>query len=501
MENLMGFTSTAEVLRYLRQNSAAIGPEIILTIWAVGVLIVDLVNPLNKRFWLGLFSLLGIGFAGFNLYRLHGIEGTAFSQMVVLDPFAWFFKVIFLVAAALVVLISLKYLDIEEAQHGEYYALILFATIGMMFLASGIDLIMIFVGLELMAICEYVLTGYLKFRPRSAEAAMKFFLLGAFSTGILLYGMSLLYGLSGTTSLQGISDALSGVSSNQPALLLATILLVAGLGFKVAAVPFHMWAPDTFEGAPTTITAFISVGPKVAGIAVLLRIFVQSMETVRSDYTVLVALIAILTMVWGNVAAVTQNNVKRLLAYSSISHIGYVLVGVVAGPESNGVFAASYYLFAYAFMNLGTFAIVVLMRRQEIQGEEVNDFNGLFFKSPGVALLMLIFLAALAGIPPTAGFVAKFFIFSAVIDAYFRTTDSLMAVLAVIAGLTTIIALFYYWRIVKAMFLTEATDQVQTRLTPAMTAALVVTLVFTILVGIYPGPFVELARAAAAPLQ
>src|SRR5205085_2315681 len=283
----------------------------------------------------------------------------------------------------------------------------------------------------------YILTGFLKPSRRSNEAAVKYFLLGAFSLGILLYGMSLLYGLSGTTNLRTIATALVG-QERDPRLVLAVILIVAGMGFKIAAVPFHMWAPDVYEGAPTPVTAFLSVGSKAASFAMLLRIFLEGLPSMNADWRLLFEALAIVTMTVGNIAAVTQTNVKRMLAYSSIAHAGYILIGVVAGT-ARGVTAMLIYLLIYSFMQLGAFAVVVLLRRRDVIGDELKDFSGLSFRNPFAAFAMLLFMLSLGGIPPTAGFMGKFWLFSAAIDAGYYG-------LAVIGVLNSAISLYYYVR-------------------------------------------------------
>src|SRR5438067_4731106 len=291
----------------------------------------------------------------------------------------------------LTVLMSDRYLQVEGASPGEYYFLILCSTLGMMVMASGIDLISIFIGLETMAVSFYILVGFIKPNPRSNEAGVKYFLLGAFSLGILLYGMSLMYGLSGTTSLRAMATAFVG-HERDPRLVLAVILVVAGVGFKIAAVPFHMWAPDVYEGAPTPITAFLSVGSKAASFAMLLRIFLEGLPSMSADWTLLFQALAVVTMTVGNLAALTQSNLKRMLAYSSIAHAGYLLIGVVAAGAgySRGVTAALVYLFIYAFMQLGAFAVIVLMRRHDVVDDELNDLTGLYQRRQVAAFQRLL---------------------------------------------------------------------------------------------------------------
>src|SRR5581483_7963549 len=313
--------------------------------------------------------------------------------MYVFDGFSVVLKAIFLATAALSIAIAVKYLDVEEEQHGEYYSLILFSTVGMMFIASGSDLLTLYIGMELMALSVYVLVGYLKRDRRSNEAAMKYFLMGAFSSGILLYGISLFYGVVGSTNLTDISNKLAQTDPGKPTdivALLATVLMAAGLCFKVAAVPFHMWAPDAYEGAPTSVTAFMSVGVKAGSYALFARIFLYGLNPLYDKWLILLGIIAAVTMTWGNFGAVTQTNVKRLMAYSSIAHAGYILLGLLANNEW-GYWGIVVYLMAYTFMNLGAFGVLIAMRRKGILGDQLDDLNGLMYTEPWLAVLMLVF--------------------------------------------------------------------------------------------------------------
>ncbi len=495
----MDFLAGQDVLSYLRENSVIIRPQLILILWGLAILCVVPLLRTNRTTWPLVYSLLGLLMASISVWS-GDAAGPAFNGMISFDYFARYFHLIFIATASLSVLISYRYLEIEDEHHGEYYALILFATAGMMFLAGALELITILVGLELMSISTYILVGFLRGSRRSNEASMKYFLLGAFSTGIILYGMSLLYGMTGSTHLVEIGNYLAGQELS-PLVALGAFLIIIGLCFKVAAAPFHMWAPDAYEGAPTAVTAFMSVGVKAAAFAVFFRICFVALEgDVRDAYVVILALISMLTMTWGNVAAVTQKNVKRLLAYSSISHAGYILMALVAGTEY-GVRAALVYLFVYTFMNLGVWAVLILLRREDIQGEDIESFRGLLAKRPAVAVLMLLFLLSLAGIPPMGGFIAKYFVFGAVIQAAFASTGSqatLLVVLVVVGALNAVVSLFYYLRIVVLMFFEQ--DPVPARL--AFSAGLVITLVvtglLTVLTGIYPQPLIDLAGAAAA---
>ena len=497
---------------FLVQNSRAIAPQLHLILWGLGILCVEYVMP-RERIRIGrstvqgkamgaVFALLALVMASAHLYSLRGeVIGPAFYGMVALDSFARYFNLLFLISAFLVVLISYRYLEVEEEQHAEYYALLLFGTAGMMFVAGALDLITIFVGLELMSASTYILAGFLRRRKRSNEASLKYFLLGAFSTGVILYGMSLLYGISGSTNLQVIAQRIAGLQDNT-LLVLALFTIMAGLCFKIAAVPFHMWAPDAYEGAPTAITAFMSVAVKAAGFAIFFRIFFLAFSELREVYLPALVVITMLTMTWGNVAAVTQKNVKRLLAYSSVSHAGFVLMGLVAGTEF-GITASAIYLLAYTFMNLGIWAVVILLRRQDISGEKIEDFDGLLFKHPGLAVLMLVFLLSLAGIPPLGGFIAKYFVFAAVIEVALQAGEPhapMMVWLAVVGAFNAVVSLYYYLRIVLAMFFRTEYAPAPLSMSVGVLVTLVVTGFFTLAIGLYPEPFINLARSVSLPL-
>ncbi len=490
----------------------AITPEILLTIFGLGILVIDfLIKEKRDKYLNAITALVGLAFAAIKLGMLWRLlpeqrSYPGFNGSFTLDTFAIYFKIIIVIATAIVVLISAKYLEIEEAHFGEYYALLLFSAVGMMFMASGTDLIVLFIAIELMALCEYVLTGFLRGNRRSNEAAVKFFLLGAFSSGLLLYGMSLLYGIGGSTLLRVIAERLAERPSPDPLSWMAMITLLAGLFFKIAAVPFHQWTPDAYEGAPTSITAFLSVAPKAASFALFLRILLAGIWPLRVQWQVLTIGVAVATMTLGNLAAITQTNIKRFFGYSTISHVGYLLLGIVAAagsPDStmtsaattgqrDGLVAVAIYLLIYAFMNLGAFAVIIVMRRQDLIGEEIDDLSGLMSRAPGMAILMLIFLLSLAGIPPTAGFIGKYFIFLSLIE----TRHYFLAVLAVAYA---VVALYYYFRIVVAMFMKKPPDTVPLATGPGVRLALGVTFGLTLIIGIYPQPFIVLAREAVRP--
>src|SRR5919197_826940 len=466
-------------------------PELVLTAGALVVLIADVALPKDRRAALAWVTLAAIAATLASLVPFASTRVEIAQGLIAVDRFALFFKIVFLVAAAITVLMSVRYLEVEGASPGEYYFLILCAALGMMIMAGGIDLVTIFIGLETMAVSFYILAGFIKPSQRSNEAAVKYFLLGAFSLGILLYGMSLMYGLSGTTNLRVMATRFAGQEQN-PLLVLAVILVVAGVGFKIAAVPFHMWAPDVYEGAPTPITAFLSVGSTAASFAMLLRIFVEGLPSMSADWRLLFYVLSIVTMTVGNVAAVTQSNLKRMLAYSSIAHAGYVLIGVVAGT-SRGITATLIYLLVYAFMQLGAFAVVVLRRRDYVVGDELKDFSGLHFRNPFAAFAMLLFMLSLGGIPPTAGFMGKFWLFSAAIDAHYYW-------LAVIGVLNSAVSLYYYIRIVVFMYLKRETIGSEPSASAALNVALAVAVAATLVLGVYPRLLFEVADASARTL-
>jgi len=466
-------------------------PEVILTLGALLLLIADLLTPRERQGWLAGLAVGVLGATALALLPLGSVNATVARGLLAIDGFAYFFKFVFLVTAAITILMSVRYLQVEGARAGEYYFLILCATLGMMFMASGIDLITIFIGLETMAVSFYILTGYLKPNRRSNEAAVKYFLLGAFSLGILLYGMSILYGLTGTTQLRPIMAALAGQEVS-PALLLAVMLVIAGIGFKIAAVPFHMWAPDVYEGAPTPITAFLSVGSKAASFAMLIRIFMEGLGGLQQTWGPVFWVLAVLTMTIGNLAALTQSNLKRMLAYSSIAHAGYMLIGVIAGTP-RGLTAMLVYLMVYMFMQMGAFTVVVAMRRRDTIGDELKDLTGLYMRSPLAAIAMLLFMLSLGGIPPTAGFMGKLWLFSAAIESGYVW-------LAVIGVLNSAVSLYYYVRVVVVMWIKSDTAPVPVTLGPAMTTVLAVAIVGTLVLGTYPAPLFEFADASARTL-
>jgi NADH-quinone oxidoreductase subunit N len=505
---------------YKLSDLQLIAPEIILTVCACVVLVMEVVLPYKKSKWTAYFALVGIGLAVVSLFALFfGMGGTlnlkeltsfpaqdGFYGMVRIDGFAIVFKLIFLLAAALSIAIATRFLDIEGEQHGEYYALILFATVGMMFLGCGYDLISLYISLELMALTFYVLVAFTKRQKRSNEAAMKYFLLGAFSSGILLYGMSLLYGVAGSTNLGDISHAVSSALTStdptgtvmglplRPLLLLGMIGLAAGLFFKISAVPFHMWAPDAYEGAPTSVTAFLSTGSKAASFALFARIFMEALPAMHADWAPLLGLVAAITILVGNWGAVTQENSKRLLAYSSISNAGYLLLGLIA-MNQYGYTGLVIYLLVYTLMNMGAFGIIISLRRRGIIGDNVDDLTGLAQKAPGMAIMMTVFMLSLGGLPVTGGFIGKYFLFGGLLQRGQTEGKTWYYWLAVWAILNTVVSFYYYVRFIRAMYLSDrVADDRPLSLSPALKTALVVSLVGIIFIGIYPQPFIDLAQ-------
>ena len=479
----------------------AIKPEILLTLFGLAVLLFDYLLDKRDKYLNAVLTLIGLGFAllqlGIFWFRHFSRGGTAylgFDGSFAFDSFAVVAQTLIVVATAIVVLISVKYLDIEEVNQGEYYALLLFAAVGMMFMVAGKDLIVLFVALEVMALCEYVLAGFLRGNRRSNEAAVKFFLLGAFSSGLLLYGMSLLYGIGGSTKLAVIAERLRDRPASDPISWIALITLLAGMYFKIAAVPFHQWTPDTYEGAPTSITAFISVAPKVASFGFIIRILFMGLWPLRLEWQALTIGVAIATMTLGNLAAITQDNIKRFFGYSAIAHVGYLLLGLVAAADGDvtGLRAIVIYLIVYAFMNLGAFAVIIMMRRKDVIGDEISDLSGLMSRAPGLALLMLVFLLSLAGIPPTAGFIGKYFIFLSLVE----TGHYYLAVLGVVYS---VVALYYYFRIVVVMFMKKSLDEIPYATSLGLSVALGATAAVTLLIGIYPQPIIDIAREAIRP--
>ena len=487
-------------LSFTETDFFVLKPVILLCLFGLGILLTDFLIRDRAMRWLNaVTALIAELFVGFAILQHHGdltannlLERAALGGSIVIDPFSVFFNGLFVVSTVLAIIISVRYLENEGEHRGEYYALLLFAQAGMAILAQGMELVTLFIGLELMALSFYVMVGFLRDEKRSNEAAIKYLILGAFSSGLLAYGFSILYGMSGSTLLRNIAAAVAERPADDPMLILALITTSVGLLFKISAVPFHMWAPDVYEGAPTPVTAHVSVASKAASFALLLRIFLVPFLDAHELWVPLLGAVGLLTMTLGNVAAVTQTNLKRLFAYSSIAHAGYILLGLVALNET-GLQGVSLYLLAYMVMNFGAFALITAMRRENEAAEEIEDLSGLVGRHPGYAVLMLIFLLSLAGIPPMAGFYGKYFIFLALLEAE-------MYLLAIFAALYVAVAAYYYFRIVKVMFLVEEAPQPATLvLSRGVKLALIATGILTVGIGLYPEPFLGLASDSILP--
>ena len=469
-------------------------PELVIVCTFFLVLIFDMFDSIQKS-WLAWLTILGAVIALVVSYNLLQAETDViqFSEMLRVDRYSLYFNIIFLVSTILVVLISVNYLGGGDRRQGEYYLMILLATLGMMLMASGNELIIIFLGLELMSLSLYVLAGYFRRDQASSEAGMKYLLLGAFASGFFLYGIALIYGGAGTTSVPEIAAALT--TGDPSTLLIAGMfLLVVGFGFKVALVPFHQWAPDVYEGAPTAIAAFISAGPKAAGFAAFLRIFIPVLQNLQESnpalgeqWILVLTVLAVLTMTIGNVVAIAQRNIKRMLAYSSIAHAGYVLVALAAGNE-DGVSSAMLYLLVYCIMNIGAFGAVILARTEDGESLTISDYAGLGFRKPLLALFMMVMLLSLAGFPPTAGFVGKFYVFRSAVDAG-------QIWLVIIAAINTAISAFYYLRVVVTMYMKEPDEELDFLSYPGVLLfALLLATIGVVLIGILPSYVLDAAK-------
>jgi NADH-quinone oxidoreductase subunit N len=460
--------------------------QVLLT--ALVVMLLDFFVKDNEKGLLAWISLLGLGLGGAETLLLWGSREGAFGDTVLLDNFALFFAQLSLSAAALTILSSIHYVREVKIREGEFYALVLFATVGMILMASANDLIVFFLGLETMSMAVYVLTGMWRASGRSSEAAMKYFLMGAFATGFLLYGIALIYGATGSTNLSSVSAYLLETPSDWPLYLVAGgLLLLIGFAFKVAAVPFHFWVPDVYEGAPTPVTGFMSVAVKAAAFGAWTRILLHRLSPLDSDWALPLWIIAIATMTIGNLLALSQTSVKRMLAYSSIAHAGYVLIALVSGEEWGGA-PLLFYLAAYTLMTIGAFAVLTAMTENGNPRETYSDFAGLGFKRPFLAMAMSLFMLSLAGFPPLAGFAGKFYVFrSAVLAGHTN--------LAIIGVLNSLLSVAYYLRVIIAMYMQEGGTESKTfRQAPYLYVAVAMTVAGTLYLGIVPAPALEWTR-------
>ena len=463
-------------------------PSILVVCTALAVLLADLFmeGPDHDSLgWIGIAGLVVTAIVSAALWNTHEI---GFSGGMAVDRFALFFDVLFCLAGILVLLMSMSYLETTDIRGGDYYSLIVFAIAGMVLMSAATDLIVIFLSLEVMSMAVYALAGIWRRQLRSNEASLKYFLIGAFATGFLLFGIALIYGGTGTTTLEGISKALEGgANANRPMILVGMGLLLVGFGFKVAAVPFQLWTPDVYEGAPTSITALMAVGVKAAAFAAFVRVFAYALGPLLPDWQGVLWVLAVLTMTVGNVIAVLQQNIKRMLAYSSIAHAGYLLVGLVSVQNGGGA-ALLFYLLAYAMMNLGAFAVVIAVGRLGHPNERLDDYAGLGFRYPLLGATMTVFMLSLAGIPPLVGFAGKFYLFSAAVKSGFVG-------LAVIGVLNSVVSVYYYAGVLVKMFMIEGTTEIIAPSTrPYLVMTLLIAAIGTVLLGVFPSFTYELAR-------
>ncbi len=470
------------ILSQLADSTLLLLPEIVLLLGATVVLFGAFFAKKKSGLLAGL-SVLTIVIAAVTLFNVP-LNKVGFFGLYKTDGFSLLIKVIALWVGLLVILLSIDFVDENKYSPAEYFALILYSICGMFLMSSANDLLTVFVSLELMAISVYVLVGYFKYTSISSEAAFKYFILGAFSSGFFIFGTSILFGLTGTTRIDLLFQKIPLIA---PGLSLFTIVgvvfILVSLGFKIALFPFHQWAPDVYTGAPTPITAFMSVAPKAAALAIFVRIFVSAFGGVRYDWIPALAALSFMTMIWGNFAAIRQQNIKRMLAYSSIAHAGYMSLGIIAGTPI-AIKAMILYLVAYSFMNIGAFALVIILSKKDGFGENIDDYMGMAQKYPLLSAIMLVFMLSLAGIPPTLGFFGKFYLFGAAINSglYFLVT---------VALLTSAVSLYYYFRVVKVMYLKEKKFDRELQLSLNEKAVVFLTIVGTLFVGIYPTPLFD----------
>jgi NADH-quinone oxidoreductase subunit N len=488
----MTVVSTADLL--------AILPELLVITGGCLLLVLAPLTPQHRKEWLTYLSLATLGAAFVVSYWFTGAPRPAFSGLYVLDAYGTFWKLLLIGISALIILLAKAHLKLEEIDLPEFYAFILLSLSGMMVMVSGADLLVIYLGLELMSLSLYVMAGFKRYELRSLEAAAKYFILGSFSSGILLYGISLLFGRTGSTTLAGIREGIASLPAGDPILMLAMSLLVVGFGFKVAAVPFHMWTPDVYEGAPTSVTAYMAVASKAASFAAFVRVFLGALGGLKEDWQMLLVAVSVATMILGNVVAIVQTNIKRMLAYSSIAHAGYALIGL-AVADAFGTASVMLYLAIYAFMNLGAFTVVTMLRRGGLEGDSIDDYTGLAKRNKWAALVMLLFMISLAGIPPTGGFIAKFYIFMAAVGAD-------MTGLAVLAVIFAAVSAYFYLRVVMVMYMRDPGEAagmpghgVRVVVSPATIAVLLIASAAVLFLGVFPDPLAKAAQSAILPLR
>ncbi len=471
-------------------------PEIALTIAATLLMVLDPILKKRASNIAGNISILALVGAIIASVAAYGDPGPAFGGMLMVDGFATFFRVLVMVVGILTVLASYRFLRVQEADSGEFHSLLLFSIVGQSIMASANDLIVIFIGLEISSIASYVLAGYLRDDKRANESAIKYFLLGSFATAFFLYGVALVYGATGSVDLTAIRAAQAGAGSPSPLFIgLAAALMFVGLAFKVSAAPFQVWAPDVYQGAPTPVAAFLSAGPKAAAFAIFLRIFMTAFEPIGGGWEPLVWMSALLSMTIGNFAALLQSNIKRLLAYSSIAHAGYVMVALTARSDI-GIAAAMFYLAAYAFMNIGAFAVVTHLSGKGERYQSIDDFSGLAQKQPLTAAMLTIFMLSLIGVPLTGGFFGKFYIFKAALESH-------LVWLTVLGLLNSAVAAYYYLRILVVMYMKEPSEAVNNAepLSPGLSAALLLPAAAILILGIFPGWVLDFASRSSNLLR
>src|SRR5947207_1354119 len=471
-------------------NIGAILPALVLSVFGIAVMVAEPFVDEQRKSCLGWLAFAGTISAMFTLFRMADNRGQWYSNLWIVDDYDIFLNFVFLLIAAITILTSMDFLRREDMNHPEFYSLLLFATAGMLMMAAANELVMVFLGLEILSIATYVMAGFRRTDLKSNESALKYFLLGSFSSAFFLYGVALIFGATGSTNLIAIAEALRSSEVQISLVYLSAALMLIALCFKVAVAPFHVWTPDVYEGAPTPVTGFMSVGPKAAGFAVLFRVFLTAFPSIEDRWVSAIWMIAALTMVLGNVIAMVQPNIKRMLAYSSIAHAGYVAVAFAATSE-RGISAALFYLLAYSLMNLGAFAVVTILSRKEDKLVNVTDYAGLAAKRPGLAAILSIFLLSLAGVPGTAGFAGKFFIFRAAIE-------SRLIWLAIIGVMTTVISFYYYLYVIVQMYMREPKDDfADVQINGSVKAALLVSSVGTLYLGILPARLLDWTASAA----
>jgi NADH-quinone oxidoreductase subunit N len=478
-----------------RSDLYVILPSVILVAWACVLLLVDLFIPKGRKGWTALLASIGLaGALGITLAQA-GQSTTGFNGMVTLDGFSSFLNSLFLGSGLLGIAIAYGYLKRMGIERGEYYVLMLFSTSGMLLMAQASDLIVVFLALELLSIPLYVLAAFARPRTESEEAGIKYFLLGAFATGFVVYGITLIFGATGATSLSGILSAIAAGTFTRYLLLTGAGLLLVGFGFKVAAVPFHMWTPDVYQGAPTSVTGFMAVGAKAAGFAALLRIFVTVLPSLSADLVPVLWGLAALTMLAGNIIAIAQTNIKRMLAYSSIAHAGYILMAFVTfgNPKTAGdaVASALFYLVTYAITSYGAWSVVIALEKPDGKGLNIEDFAGLGRRKPALAVAMTIFMLSLTGMPPTLGLIGKFYLFRTVIEGGFIG-------LAIIGVLTSLISAYYYLRVVVVMWMREGEPQVESE--PWLELTTAATAIATVVLSFLPAALFAMASGAVLKL-